>query len=342
MSYNNQKLREEIDNYKDTVWATVAFAHECRWNDTAKSPDGSVKVGVGREMTRPDGTVVTPDIVIQKLPTQGTVAEVKHTFPAESQEARRKEIFEQLKAYDVDLRGWWTPTKEIAAHDLVLLTHESHVVDAMDYLTKSLAGTELGKFDHKLAIISYARIEQADLHFKLRKEYGSLLDQKLADKLRKTVNIRLRYLVVHRQVEFSDSPPPAPHLLRLMWQNIFPDMADGIARDAKKGYIPVPVTVDGVTKNLQKFFGYDADQEGNKGIPRTDWVEKALETLRSLHMAHPGDTKGSYVIRYRTLHGDAQERFGRLCHELAEKRKKAKKVSTQRSFDFVNASKESP
>src|SRR5260370_22653565 len=152
MAYNHKKLREEIDNYSETVWATVAFAHECKWNDDTKKIDPSVRVGFGRPMTRPDKKEVTPDIVIQRRPDQGTVAEIKHTFPPTSEIERRQEIFTQLKNYDVDLTGWWTDSKQIENHDLVLLTHHSHVTHAVDCLTKDLAGTEVGTFVRNLAI----------------------------------------------------------------------------------------------------------------------------------------------------------------------------------------------
>src|SRR5258708_3930627 len=130
MEYNHKKLQEEIDNYAETVWATIAFAHECRFDPDTKKLDPSVKYGLGKPMTRPDKKVVTPDLVVQRRKTQGIIAEVKHTFPPDPELERRREIFEQLKSYDVPLKGWWTESKEIEGHDLVLLTHMSHVVDA--------------------------------------------------------------------------------------------------------------------------------------------------------------------------------------------------------------------
>ena len=72
-------------------------------------------------MRRGNRAEVTPDTVVQRRPTQGIVAEVKHTFPPNGETARRNEVFEQLKSYDENLEGWWTDTEEIEAHDIVLL-----------------------------------------------------------------------------------------------------------------------------------------------------------------------------------------------------------------------------
>jgi hypothetical protein len=339
MAYNHKKLREEIDNYSDTVWATVAFAHECKWNEATKNVDNAVKVGFGRPMTRPDKKEVTPDIVIQRRTVQGIVAEIKHTFPPSSEIERRREIFAQLKSYDVDLLGWWTDSKRIQNHDLVLLTHLSHVTHAVDCLTKDLAGVEIGTFVRNLAIIGYYRSEQDQLYFTLKKEYGSLLDSELSEKLRLSVPIAVRHLIMTRQVRFYDSPPPIPYTLRLLWEQVFPELAQGIARDKKKGYTPIPVTIEALTQTLQKFFGYEPDTTGNRGIPRSEWIVSSLKVLDSLRMAEPGGTAGSYTIRYKTIHGDVLERLGRLCYNLQQKKpkvktKKSKAGIGQQSFNF--------
>jgi hypothetical protein len=120
---------------------------------------------------------------------------------------------------------------------------------------------------------------------------------------------------------------------------VFPDLAHDIPRDKKKGYTPVPVTVEMLTETLQKFFGYEADATGNRGIPRSDWIANALRTLDLLRMAEPSDTAGSYVIRYKTIHGDVLERLGRLCYDLQHKKaktkiKKSKAGVGQRVFEF--------
>jgi hypothetical protein len=341
MAYNHKKLREEIDNYSETVWATVAFAHECRWNETTKTIDKSVKVGIGRPMTRPDKKEVTPDIVIQRRPDEGTAAEIKHTFPPSGEIERRKEIFEQLKNYDVDLLGWWTDSKRIKCHDLVLLTHLSHATHAVDFLTRDLAGTAISTFARNLAIVGYYRSEQDQLYFTLKKEYGSLLDPQLSEKLRLSVPIAVRHLIMARQVRFYDSPPPIPYTLRLLWEQVFPDLAQGIERDKKKGFTPVPVTVENLTQTLQKFFGYEADATGNRGIPRSEWVANALRTLDLLRMAELGKAAGSYTIRYKAIHGDVLERLGRLCYNLQHKKLKGKARKSkpgigQYPFSFMN------
>src|SRR5258708_17198299 len=193
---------------------------------------------------------------MQRRPNRGTNAEVKHTFPPSGAVERRQEIFTQLKSYDADLLGWWTASKKIEEHDIVLLTHHSHVIDAVDYGTKELAGKEAGTFQRKFAVVGYYRSEQGQPYFTLKKEHGSLLDEQLSEKLRRSVQIAVRHLVLERQVQFCDSAPPVPYTLRFLWEQVFPDLAHDIPRDKKKGYTPVPVTVEMLTETLQKFFGY--------------------------------------------------------------------------------------
>jgi hypothetical protein len=328
MPYNHQKLREEIDNYKETVWATVAFVHECRWSETSKCVDAGVRFGLGRPMTRTDASVVTPDAVIQRRPNQGTVAEVKHTFPPSDKYGRREEIFQQLKSYDDQLLGWWTQSKNIERHDIVLLTHSSHVVDAVDYLTKDLAGKKLGTFERPLAIVGYYRSEQNELYLTLKKEHGTLLDGKLGEKLRKSVAIPVRHIELESHpVRFNDSPPPVPYILWLLWDYVFPERAAVVERDRSKNYKPIPVTIEQLTSDLQKFYGYEPDETGNRGIPQSDWIESALDTLVSLRMAQRGGAPRNYIIRFKSIQGDILQRFGRLYydHQQTKARKKKKK-----------------
>jgi hypothetical protein len=185
-------------------------------------------------MIRPDEKEITPDVVIQRRGNEGTIAEVKHTFPPADDGSRRDLIFGQLKKYDVELRGWWTPSGIVERHDLVLLTHQSHVIDAVDHLTTSLAGKEIGTFERKVAIVGYVRMEQRELYFSLKKEFGSLLDERFSDKLRHSIQIAVRHLVLERQVKFCDGAPPMPYLLQLLWEQIFPALAAGISRDKKR------------------------------------------------------------------------------------------------------------
>lgn len=215
----------------------------------------------------------------------------------------------------------------------MLLTHLSHATDAVDYLTHDLKGKEIGTFERHISIVGYYRSDQSDLFFTLKKEYGEMLDAQLSERLRKSVPIPARYLILKGPKSFCDSCPPIPHMLRLLWGNIFPDLAAKIPRDKNKGYTPIPVTVAPLTETLQKYYGYPADGTGNRGIPRSEWVGSALETFVSLRMARRADSPGSYVIRFKAFHGDLLERFGHLCHEQQE-RKSQKSKSRQTRFEF--------
>jgi hypothetical protein len=320
MPYEHASLKREIDTYQDTVWAIVAFILECRWNPSDQSIDETIPVGVGRVFRKTDGSEVTPDLAVQRRPAEGIVAEVKATFPPEQSTDRRNEIFQQLKTYDDDLLGWWTNNGQIQRHDIVLLTHDTHVVEACDHLS-TLDGTEIGTFDRNLAILGFYRTDQRETFLTLRKHSGEFLDRKFGEKLRRGVPINVGH-IEYQQKKFYDSRPPIPYILEILWDYIFPDYTEGSARDPRKGYTPIEVTKNRVTGDMQRFYGFEPDDTGNRGTPRSEWIEEALESLVSLRMAHHGNGEGAYVIRYKGIKGDTLERFGKLLHERDETHKR--------------------
>jgi hypothetical protein len=334
MAYEHQSLLREIDTYKDTVSAIVAFIHECRWDQNNRVVNGTIPFGVGRLMRNAHDDQLTPDIVIQRHPTQGVVAEVKTTFPPDNTNNRRDEVFQQLKSYDVELFGWWSLNGQVERHDIVLLTHDSHVVDATDHFV-GLAGKEIGRFERNLAFVGFYRSEQHHSYITLRKHSGDLLDHEFSSKLRRSVPIEARH-IEQQQKKFYDGCPPIPYLLSLMWTFLFPTYAEGQQRDARRGFTPVEVTSDQVTTDLQRYYGFEPDAHGNRGIPRGEWIEEALEALVSFRMAQRGNGPRRFVIRYKGLTGDVLERFGRLFHERREKESQRRRAPTRQPTLFDN------
>ena len=229
-------------------------------------------------------------------------------------------MFRQLKTYDDDLLRWWGNNGQIERHDIVLLTHDTHVVEACDHLN-GLTGRDIGTFERNLAILGFYRTDQRETFITLRKHSGEFLDPQFGAKLRRGVPIKVVHIEA-QQKKFYDSRPPIPYVLWLLWHLIFPIYTEGCSRDARKGYTPIEVTKDRVTGDLQRFYGFEPDDTGNRGTPRSEWVQEALEVLVSLHMAHHGTGQGAYVIRYKGIKGDTLERFGRLFHERDEIRQR--------------------
>lgn len=334
MAYDHQSLLRKIDTYTDTVSAVVAFTHECRWDRDKRVVNETIPFGVGRPMKNDEGHELTPDIVIQRRPTQGVVAEVKTTFPPDNTNNRRDKVFQQLKSYDVELFGWWSANGQVGRHDIVLLTHDSHAVDATDYFA-GLAGDETGRFERNLAIVGFYRSEQHHSYITLRKYSGDLLDPELSSNLRRGVPIEARH-IEQQQKKFCDDPPEVPYLLLLMWTFLFPAYAEGRERDAKKRFTPVQVTADEVTTDLQRYYGFEPDARGNRGVPRSEWIEDALEALVSFRMAQRGKTAREYVVRYKNLAGDVLERFGRLFHDREEKQARRARAAARQPSLFGN------
>ena len=127
-----QRLKDESDNYEQTVIAIISFAHLMRYDDSKKEFLPDSLFFIGRKMdTSPKNRInpkknVTPDLILQLNPNYGIVGEVKKSLP-QNQEFWKK-YFTQLQKYDDDLKGWKTPNEKIKNIDLVFIT---------DYLLKS-------------------------------------------------------------------------------------------------------------------------------------------------------------------------------------------------------------
>lgn len=141
MSLNRKKeIQEEIDNYKDTLYAIIGFMNLYRFDDESGLMRPDVVLFQGRRLSpklkKAESDVeqdksgqsewVTPDIGIL-LPTGiGVIGEVKTSFP----EDRAKWIsdFKQLMKYDRDLEGWPSASGTVSSHDIVLILHYSRSV----------------------------------------------------------------------------------------------------------------------------------------------------------------------------------------------------------------------
>src|SRR5207249_438523 len=132
MSENGeQRIRDDIDDYQDSVFAIIGFANFYRFDDTTRTMRDDVVVFQGRRLTpspakavNSDGNpveFVTPDVGILLPSNLGVLAEVKKSFPADEQ--HWFDDFKQLMAYDDDLTGWPSASGAVTAHDVVLLVH---------------------------------------------------------------------------------------------------------------------------------------------------------------------------------------------------------------------------
>src|SRR3989338_8785073 len=116
-----QKTLEDVDNYDQSVNATLAVLHLYKFDDSLKTIDQSIKSWFGKKMKPGD---ITPDLLIQLNNERGVITELKRSFPKNDKGGKDlwEDEFKQIKDYDQDLEGWETKTKKIKEQDLILLT----------------------------------------------------------------------------------------------------------------------------------------------------------------------------------------------------------------------------
>jgi len=342
--YDHQRVVEDTDNYITTVLVTLAFVNELRWKPEERKLDPDVKWGVGRRMkTSPQNavspsTISTPDCVIQSATSQlGMVAEVTTKLTTEPDRWRQK--LRQVKTYDEDLAGWWSANRKIAKHDLSLLVHLTraiHVADIAEEEAKrkleldSANATAEKKsedeapaeaiqledapitFDRNFSIIGFQRATGATHEsITLKKEYGDISDPAVAQRLRRTVMVPVEALVVEYQdKKFVGHEPPEALMLQILWQNLFTSYTERFQPDDGLGYTPMRITVEEVTNDLRKYYGFATDGEYSPEIPKQQWVRKAFDRLVQIGYAHKDDK--NYVVHYKPIRGDALRRFGKL------------------------------
>lgn len=347
--YDHQRVAEDTDNYITTLLVTLAFVNELRWKTEEQKLDPEVKWEVGRRMKASSknavspSTISTPDCVIQASTSQlGMVAEVTTKLTTDAERWRKK--LKQVKAYDDDLTGWWTANSKIPKHDLSLLVHLTRAVDVADIaeeegkrkreidMQSAKAGADRKRdvkapaktmsavdapitFERNFSIVGFQRATGATREsITLKKEYGGISDTPVAERLRRTVMVPVEVLVVeYHDKKFVDHEPPEALMLQILWQDLFTSYTEQFQPDQDLGYTPMRLTVEGVTDDLRRYYGFSSRGEHSPEIPKQQWVRKALNRLVQIGDAHKDGT--DYIIHFKPIRGDALKRFGKLLFE---------------------------
>lgn len=323
-AYDHIRMQEDVDNYINTVQATLALINVVRWNDKARKLDPKAKFGVGRRMTTSKSnkvspsTDITPDVVLQRA-SHGVIGEITYSLATADDHWREK--LEQITKYDDDLVGWWTKDKSLASHDIALLVPRSRAVKVGDILEKE-AKDKNGtiKLTRSAAVIGFDRSSGATKEFlNLMKFYGVLSDKDLSERLRNGIPVpRDILLLEYGDRKLVDFEPPKPYLLQLLWDLVFPSYLEQFPLDQVKGYSPIKVSVEQVVKDMQNNYGFEVLDDRCTEVPQKTWIKNALEYLVAFSMASP-NKDGTYTIKYKTLRGDHLKRFGELIHRNRNK-----------------------
>lgn len=335
--YDHQAIREASDTYTDGVFAALALVNEARWDPEKQALRSDVKYEIGRRMSTSSSNRVTqsedvtPDCTIQADVRTGLLAETKLGLPKDA-DAWDDAII-QMQKYDDDLEGWWTSNEHIETHDIVALVPLSRAVRFADRLE---AGAKAGRwrFDRRISVIGFYKASGVKDFMGLKKERGELSQGDLDQRLRESRQISFSLLIAeYRDRKFVDYPPPLPYLLQIIWDHLFTRYAADVPKNEAQDYIPLDVTVEKMTHDLQEYFGFKSSGPRSPEIPRASWVRKAMDALVDFKIATKTN-EASYLIRYKRGHRDTLKKFGRLCFQLEQRKRKASPNQTQLPLDL--------
>jgi len=311
-------LRNQIEDYKDTVFAIIGFLNFYRYDDARGELRDDVIVFQGRRLTpSPDRAVtekgnrvkhVTPDLGVLHTVGRHVLGDVKKSFPADTR--LWIDDFQQLMSYDDDLRGWPCASERVETHDIVLLTHQTRAVRVRDELLRLF---EAGKvsFQRPFAIVQFNHGQNADDHYFFQKVYGQLSDQTL-DALLYEGRAVMMYVFVreYSTVKLYDAAPPPAYLAWLIWEELIGPRAaehSKYPKLRKNQKIQMDISVDEIATELQDGFSFKQlhgdRSERQPTVPRKQWCVDACDVLVDCDLAEwvNKDKKDTIRINWRRL-----------------------------------------
>lgn len=319
---SKEKIREEIDNYEQTVYAILGFMNLYRYDDTTKAFKESIKLFQGRKL-KIEGTEqdITPDLGILDETNTGVIGEVKKTLPKD-QDLWVKS-FEQLKKYDNELIGWDTDDKKVKNHDIVLLTHNRLSRIVKDYYINNVINSE-NKINKLFSIVEFYRTEEAKSYFSFRKEYGDLSNSKINSELYSGLSIPMSvYLSNYSSNKLYDDCPPLPYLITLIWENVIQIKAsdsEKYPRLRKKQKLNIEVSIEEIIDIIHKgfsFYNLQNNDVNQPRIPKRDWVLKACDKFVRINEAEWKNSERKELIFKYQKYDDIMEHFIELCLDEA-------------------------
>jgi len=310
---------DEVEDYRQTVKALLAFAAFVV-HDGNSHRRGS-HFAFGRRMVTSTtnrvspGTQVTPDLVAQKSPDFGIVAEAKKSLPLD--QARWRVYLEQLRKYDDELHGWWTHSAKIPVADSALLIHISRSRPFRRFVEQLAAEEgEENTIGANTSLIEFNSSEETASYFFFRLEHGAIRDDELNQRLGDGVSVPLdKILQSFPTVKYYDTEPPMALLLSELWMDTFPAMLEEAEYDEQHTVFNLSATVEEVTRELQAAYGSGSLEHDERSVefPQQKWIRRAFEKLVELRMATPPTEKGgAYRVLFKPLRGDVLERFIKL------------------------------
>lgn len=322
-----RRIRDEIDDYQDTVFAIIGFINFYRFDDSTKQMRSDVSAFQGRRLTPAAdrahnggsnaGNYVTPDLGILLSTNSGVLGEVKKAFPSE--EKYWFDDFRQLMAYDEDLVGWPSDTGLVTTHDIALLLHQARGKAVCKFYEKHL-GDKI-QFTRPFCIVEFNRSDERQPYLFFRTAIGNLTDASVNARLETGIQVPMLVLTrAYSEIKVYDSEPPLAYLLHLIWEHIVNAKASEDAKYAglrKRQKIMVELSVSEVVDELHEKFSFHQlhkhTSERQPKIPKQEWVQRAFERLVKAGDAEWVDRGQGKLVAKFVRFEDVLAHFVQIC-----------------------------
>jgi hypothetical protein len=325
-------VRRKVEEYETTIMALRAICKIITDHHKIDSPTVTCHSSYGRKMhtsstnrIHPNNTA-TPDTVIQVGNDWGMVVEAKRTLPQNNND-RWHETVDQLRKYDDELLGWWTPNENIGLSNVALLVDVDRSIDFSMYIQSLIDGNQIEPFQNPTAVIEFFKKQEVKQFLHVRQVWGCIEPQKLSKKLESGKSISVEGLIDSQRF-YDQEPEAVEYTMVLLWQTIFTERYLDAPYDEKSKTWIIEVDLDELTEYLQKLYGSKSNEPRERTFPRKKWIQKALEAFVLLNLASRSSGKNKYTIKFKKLRGgDIFQRFYK--HREILKNKNAKNTPHQ-------------
>lgn len=338
-------IKNECDNYRQTVEALITFVNTATWDHKNNKPLRKRQFSFGRKFETTSqneispGNVVTPDLAVERSSQNGVIAEVKKTLPENKELNAKKRIWDdhivvQLKKYDDDLKGWFTQNS-VKDVDIVFITDLTLCVRVKEFIIDE---RRVSFAPRKFAIIGFERSSNNEECITFKLEHGELTDKDFLRKLqlcdKVSIDKAMRSLDV--DYKFYDARPPTPLLTHVFWTYVLFTKQEIAQIHAKYRCKTVDISVDEATHELQKYYGSVGGAQREQEFPRKDWIKEAFEFLKKIGLAKLNDTTAqnyTFLLKKIARKEDIEEYFCRKWLDVKDKKVKGKMPEQPTLFD---------
>ena len=299
----SRAIRDSFTNYIQTIHGMVAFLITV---SNRPSADSTLSFSLGRRMTTsptnrvtPSGPA-TPDQVIQVGDRLGYVVEATRSLGASSE--NWTDEIDQLRKYDDDLVGWWTPNGRLGKSNVVLLLWTEFAkkfARLMDERLKDAGDC----FSRPTSVMSFSELSRNSDAIFLVKEWGDLDDDAtVRTELADGHSVTLRSILASRfgRYRFYADRPITEYVMVVLWQDIFTQRAVETEYDESLKAYAFEADVGELASSLQKLFGSEGNEEREREYPQRSWVREAMDAFVTLGLAGQLGTD-RYLVRFREL-----------------------------------------